>query len=230
MEHRVITKKVNAEVVQVKDTRHIKVFHCLVTESRFAQHCGMFSHAGVAVYQKFRETVQIEAQACREAQRTNTISLNGQTFNITIGVKNQLHMFVAGSLDAKFNCKGGDDGRVIQSDYEAIFREEDAVLHKVTKVLTIPTAGRAEIQARIQDASVMDYEEGTYVWKNHDISCPETIVQLYHGPLTVRTNDSNTLLGGLGIFENKVQSQVNFVGFKLTLKFLFSFSNSVGFY
>jgi hypothetical protein len=52
------------EIIQIKQDRMIPVFRCTVIETLVAQYCGMFSHAGVTRYLKFRELKPLEAWEC----------------------------------------------------------------------------------------------------------------------------------------------------------------------
>ena len=227
--NRLIEKEWHAEVVQVKQERRVPVLKCLVIETTFWSHCGMFSHSGVTVYSRWRQQIRVEPQDCREAHRRKKIIINGGQYNISVGgAANFFHVFVAGSIDkTTLRCQGGDDGRVIQSHYEAIFTEDDGLVHEVTRVLTIPTNGPKNIQANVMDLSAVDSEFGTWVWEAPNLSCPEGIVPLYHGPATVRTNTSSTVIGGFAIIKNNNQSQVSeFKDFQLCC-LLFSFNSKL---
>jgi hypothetical protein len=206
-----IEKEWNGEIVQVKETRTHRVQKCLLIESRFSSHCGMFSHSGVAVYSRWRQQLRVEPQECRDAHHKKKITLNGQEFKITIGpAANFIQLFIAGSLNkTTLVCQGGPDGRVIQSNFEAFFTEEDGLLHEVTRVLTIPTNGPKAIEANVMDLSSIDSEFGTWIWKRPSQDCPESIVPLYHGPVKVRTNDSSNVVGAFAIIQNTNQTQVS---------------------
>lgn len=213
VEDRVLEKLVIAEVVQVKETRRVTVLHCQLVRSVFSQHCGMFSHAGITIWDEFEEQIELTAGVCKDMFRTKSVKLDSVLFNVSIGT-NKIRQFLTGSLDEDLKCQGGNDGRVIQALYDVLLEEEDALLYEDTGVLTIPTRGKMDIQINFHDQSVLDQEEGTYWWRSDvTTTCPETIVQIYNGSLTIRTNDTNSLVGGLAIIENRVQKQVIFFFF-----------------
>jgi hypothetical protein len=77
---------VYGEIVQIKQDRMIPVFRCTVIETLVAQHCGMFSHAGITRYLKFRELKPMEAWECRKARTSGSILINGHPVDGKVGV------------------------------------------------------------------------------------------------------------------------------------------------
>ena len=63
------------------------------------------------------------------------------------------------------------------------------------------------IITKVADESVKDVLRGTcgsYMWKHERLSCPDTISQIYRGPLKFYINSSNTnLKGGLAVLERE---------------------------
>jgi len=57
------------------------------------------------------------------------------------------------------------------------------------------------IMVPLPDKSAQDSIEGTYIWDYSQESCPDTLVQLYLGPVKVLTNTSTSLVGGLVIVD-----------------------------
>lgn len=170
----------------------------------------MFHHGGITQYHELQRSYEIEMSACREAQRTSTIKLDGHVYKFERGEENTFKAYLKGTFNpSTLKCQGAaDDGRVETAIYSAVFTEEDATLNVNRGVLSIPTGGRMDLIVAAADNGLKDSEEGTYVWRTEAESCPESIVTLYNGPLTVRTNNSNTLVGGFAIFENKMEAQV----------------------
>ena len=58
-----------------------------------------------------------------------------------------------------------------------------------------------------KDQSVTDSREGTLVWNAEDVSCPDTLTQLYRGDIKVYVNSSLTpsLENGLAVLEKMDQ-------------------------
>lgn len=158
--------------------------------------------------------VPIEAQLCRHARATKTITLDGKIFNISENVRNYFQVIVGGSFNtAKLSCSGNDDGLVVINDYEGFFGEKTVMVHRVTNTVTIQTIGGG-LSARLHDESVRDAEFGTFIWDFPNVECPDSMVSLYSGQLTVKTNSSTNpnLIGGVVIVDvhNGKESQVFF--------------------
>jgi hypothetical protein len=66
----------------------------------------------------------------------------------------------------------------------------------------------------VKDRSMMDYQDGTYVWEYSQEDCPDSIVQLYLGNVKVLSNSSTSYVGGLAIVEGRERDQV--AGLELT--------------
>ena len=58
------------------------------------------------------------------------------------------------------------------------------------------------IITKVADESVKDALRCTYVWKHERLYCPDTISQIYRGPLKFYVNDTN-LKGGLAVLEQE---------------------------
>ncbi len=61
--------------------------------------------------------------------------------------------------------------------YEVTLGEEFARLNELTGSLMLALG----VQAQAGDKSMVDSLEGTVVWEDDSIACPQTIVQLYRG-------------------------------------------------
>ncbi len=72
--------------------------------------------------------------------------------------------------------------------------------------------------APVTDRSMMDTQDGTYVWEYSQEDCPDSIVQLYLGSIKVLSNSSIFYVGGLAIVEGSEKDQV--AGLELTESFL----------
>lgn len=155
----------------------------------------------------------IEAQDCRKARLTKQISLDKQVFNITENVRTNFQVIASGSFNMeKLSCTGDKDGLVTVNNYEAFFGEKSVLLHRVSNTVSIPTIG-GTIAARVHDESVRDAEFGTYVWNTPNVECPDSMVSLYRGQLSVKTNSSSNpnLIGAMVIVDvhKANESQVN---------------------
>ncbi len=68
--------------------------------------------------------------------------------------------------------------------------------------------------APVMDRSMMDTQDGTYVWEYSQEDCPDSIVQLYLGSIKVLSNSSTSYVRGLAIVERSEKDQV--AGLELT--------------
>ena len=58
------------------------------------------------------------------------------------------------------------------------------------------------IMAKVGDESVRDSVRGTYVWTHQRLTCPDTISQIYRGPMKFYVNSSDpNMEGGLAVLE-----------------------------
>ncbi len=89
------------------------------------------------------------------------------------------------------------DRQVTQSILEVSVRMEWARVNEVSGMITT-TSG---LIAPVTDRSMMDTQDGTYVWEYSQEDCPDSIVQLYLGSIKVLSNSSTSYVGGLAIVE-----------------------------
>ncbi len=75
-----------------------------------------------------------------------------------------------------------------QTVVEVSVRMEWARMNEVSGMITI-TSG---FIAPFTDRSMMDIQDGTYVWKYSQEDCPDSIVQLYLGSIKVLSNSSTS--------------------------------------
>ena len=203
---------IQGEIVQLKRTRTVPVFHCIVQESVFSQYCGHTSAAGITRYLKFREPKIIEPMDCRQAQiNGGKILVGGKAFNARIGTTTSHVDFVAGDLDDAGNCATGtvtnpNTGakfgyQTAQQVFEITLSEQFASMDDMTGNLRLP----GDILARAADMGIKDSLAGTFVWDKPNSACPDTLVQLYRGVIKVYANVSTTFSGGVAMLEEKNQ-------------------------
>jgi hypothetical protein len=94
---------------------------------------------------------------------------------------------------------GTDSSRAV----EVTLREEFARLNELTGSITL-TSG---VQARVGNKSVVDSLEGTVVWENDSMACPQTMVQLYRGLTKVFVNQSRVYEGSIALVEHQDKDQ-----------------------
>ena len=85
-----------------------------------------------------------------------------------------------------------------------------ARVNEVSGMLTMSSG----IMVPLPDKSAQESTEGAYVWDYLQESCPDTLVQLYLGPMKVLTNASALLVGVLVIVDGSKKDQV--AGLELT--------------
>ena len=105
---------------------------------------------------------------------------------------------MAGGLDDGHNCEVGIvydsktgaryGGQVAQSVLEVSLFEETGFVNELSGEIRLSDG----IVARVTDRSVSDSMRGTYVWENIDTEGPETLVQLYRGPIRIFVNNSDS--------------------------------------
>ena len=99
-----------------------------------------------------------------------------------------------------------------------LFREQGQV-HDIEGTIKLTD----NIITKVADESVKDALGGTYVWKHERLSCPDTISQIYRGPMKFYVNSSDTNLeGGLAVLEREDQ----IAGLKITTSFLLCFTSA----
>jgi hypothetical protein len=212
----------HGEIVQMKRERLIRITRCHVVESIMSQYCGWQNRAGVVRYLKFRKPYTVEPSACRHANKTGMIVINKKSWPVQMGAVRSYSDYLEGSLDLGHNCQVGThthggvviDRQVTQSILEVSVRMEWARVNEVSGIITT-TSG---LIAPVTDRSMMDTQDGTYVWEYSQEDCPDSIVQLYLGSIKVLSNSSTSYVGGLAIVEGSEKDQV--AGLELTESFL----------
>jgi hypothetical protein len=198
MDH-VVERMLHGEIVQMKRERLIRITRCHVVESIMSQYCGWQSRAGVVRYLKFREPYTVEPSACRHANKTGMIVINKKSWPVQMGAVRSYSDYLEGSLDLGPNCQVGThthggvviDRQVTQSILEVSVRMEWARVNEVSGMITT-TSG---LIAPVTDRSMMDTQDGTYVWEYSQEDCPDSIVQLYLGSIKVLSNSSTSYVG-----------------------------------
>ena len=103
-----VERALPAEIIQIKKTRNIPVMRCLVIVTEVSQYCGHSSAAGPMRFHKFRETANLEPQACREASgNKGKIEVGGKIYPAVIGTTTSHTNYLAGGLDDSGNCEVG---------------------------------------------------------------------------------------------------------------------------
>ena len=202
-----------AEIIQIRKTRTIPVLRCLAVVTEVSQYCGHSSAAGVMRFLKFRETATVESQSCRDAfDNKRKIEVGGRIYPAVIGSTSSHQDYLAGGLDDANNCE-------VRQFQDAKTRKTygNQVASRVVEVTLFCEQGQIhDIEGTIKltdniftkeaDESVKDALRGTYVWKHERLSCPDTISQIYRGPLKFYVNCSGTNLeGGLVVLEREDQ-------------------------
>jgi len=139
-------------------------------------------------------------------------------YNFTLGVATSFTTHLQGLLDTDNWCTGGTYQTVSEeltwqtttAVYEVTVIKQWARANEVSGMLTMSL----RIMVPLPDKSAPDSMEGTFVWDYSQESCPDTLVQLYLGPMKVLTNVSALLVGGLVIIDGPKKDQVE--GLKLT--------------
>ena len=157
----------------------------------------------------------MESQSCRDAfGNKGKLEVGGRIYRYpaVIGSTSSHHDYLAGSLDDSNNCEVGQfqDAKTRKTyGYQVasrvvevtLFREQGQV-HDIEGTIKLTD----NIITKVADESVKDALRGTYVWKHERLSCPDTISQIYRGPLKFYVNSSDTNLeGGLAVLEREDQ-------------------------
>ncbi len=167
-------------------------------------------------YLKFREPYTVEPSACNHANKTGMIVINKKSYPVQMGTVKSYTDFKEGSLDLKHNCQVGTlthGGVVIYRQVTQMVMEW-ARVNEVSGMITTISG----LIVPITDRSMMDTQDGTYVWEYSQEDCPDSIIQLYLGSIKVLSNSRTSYAGGLTIVEGRVKDQV--AGLELTKSFL----------
>ncbi len=178
MDH-VVERMMHGEIVQMKRERLIRITRCHMVESITSQYCGWQSRAGAVKYLKFREPYMVEPSACRHANKTGMTVINKKSWPVQMGAVRSYSDYLEGSLDLGHNCQVGThthggvviDRQVTQSILEVSVRMEWARVNEVLGMITT-TSG---LIAPVTDRSMMDTQDGTYVWEYSQEDCPDSI-------------------------------------------------------
>lgn len=187
-------KQLQVEIVQQKKLQTVPIRRCVVFESVFSQYCGYFSRAGVVDYIKFREPKVVEPSDCRQAfNNKGKFNIDGMVVQANLGGMSSIRQFLEGNLDDSGNCETGSlringkvlKNRVVQRVLEVSLLYENAHMDHTTNTIVFNN----NVMAQATDSSLVDGELGTVLWKQNITECPENLVQLYRGDITMYTND-----------------------------------------
>jgi hypothetical protein len=218
----VVERILQGEKLQMKMERLVQITRCHVVESVLSQYCGWQIRAGVVRYLKFREPYMVEPAACRHANKTGMLAIHKKSYAVHMDTVKSYTNFTEGSLDSGYNCQVGThthgevifDRQVTQRVMEVSTRMEWACVNKASGMITTTSC----LIAPVTDRSMMDTQDGTYVWEYFQEDCPDSIVQLYLGNIRVLSNSSMSYVVGLAIVEGSEKDQV--AGLELTESFL----------
>ena len=192
-----------AEIIQIRKTRTIPILRCLVVVTEVSQYCGHSSAAGVMRFLKFRETATVEPQSCREAfKNKGHLEVGGRMYPAVIGSTSSHQDYLAGGLDDSGKCEVGQfqdvktkktDGYQVPSrGVEVTLSREQGQVHDIEGTIKLTD----NIITKVADETVSDALRETYVWKHERLSCPDTISQIYRGPMRFYVNSTDTNLEG----------------------------------
>ena len=125
-----------------------------------------------------------------------------------IGTTSSHQEFLTGGLDDSGNCKVGQfhdtssrkslGYQVAQRLVEISLFNEQGLVNDVLGTVRLTD----NIMAKVGDESVRDSVRGTYVWTHQRLTCPDTISQIYRGPMKFYVNSSDpNMEGGLTVLE-----------------------------
>ena len=208
-----VERMLPAEIIQIRKTRTIPVLRCLAVVTEVSQYCGHSSAEGVMRFLKFWETATVESQSCRDAfNNKGKLEVGGRVYPAVIGSTSSHQDYLAGGLDDSGNFEVGQfqDAKMRKTyGYQVasrvvevtLFREQGQT-HDIEGTIKLTD----NIITKVAYESEKDALRGTYVWKHERLSCPDTISQIYRGPLKFYVNSSNTNLeGGLAVLEREDQ-------------------------
>ena len=192
-----------AEIIQIRKTRTIPILRCLVVVTEVSQYCGHSSAAGVMRFLKFRETATVEPQSCREAfKNKGHLEVGGGMHPAVIGSTSSHQDYLAGGLDDSGKCEVGQfqdvktkktyGYQVPSRGVEVTLSREQGQVHDIEGTIKLTD----NIITKVADETVSDALRETYVWKHERLSCPDTISQIYRGPMRFYVNSTDTNLEG----------------------------------
>jgi hypothetical protein len=154
----------------------------------------------------------VEPAACQKANLTGLLRIDKKKYKVQEGAIGTYTDFTEGSLIFDHNCQVGTllhgvitlDCQVTQTVMEVSYWQEWARMNEVSRMIT--TTSR--LIAPMTDLSMMDTDNGMYVWEYSQKHCPDSIVQLYVDKSKVLTNSSTSFTGGLAIMEGSEKNQV----------------------
>jgi hypothetical protein len=127
-------------------------------------------------------------------------------------VRRSVIVNLVGGLDNNSNCEVGlfevngvpPKNQMARAMYEIYVRQEWARSNDLTGTIKLSEY----LMGTTMNRTLVDSREGTYLWDYSQDACPDTLVSLYRGRITVLTNSTATFTDGTAIVSGRDKNQV----------------------
>jgi len=208
------------QIAQVGTTTPLIGYQCRATVTKQVTRCGIDSITYGSSYPVFQRPWPIAPNQCREAVKSNSLTIERRTFSISIGQPTTIQEYTHGSVDAQGSCITENFETEGVLHYNS-FEQTTTTIHVLAINGIIDAADDSVtfangIRANANDLVLHDAYEGTIVWSKTELNCSDSISSLYVGNATLHRprGEETSHQGSIVLLEHpKVQQ---YAGLKLT--------------
>jgi hypothetical protein len=172
-------------------------------------------------FAKFHYPIVIEPVDCWQAAMAGRFKLGGKGYPFEMNIRRSVIVDLVGGLDNNGNCEVGlyeVNGVPLKSQmatvmYEIYVRQEWVRANDLTGTIKLSEY----LMGTTRDQTLVDSEEGTYVWDYSQDGCPDMLVSLYRGRIKVLTNSPASFTDGTAIVAGRDKNQVASLELKETM-------------
>ncbi|UYV83588.1 K02A2.6-like [Cordylochernes scorpioides] len=212
----------NAQIVQRRTIRPVRIFSCLALKSDSYTHCGMHSHSsGVHPSSSLRPS-HVTPQQCREALQTKALrGFNGRSVSLdSLNTTLRFHQPKAGWFGPDGSCEGGNvmiAGRLARNivhyeEWHIKFRESYGQVDIDTRALNI----MGEVKCPYGAGWCADDETGVHVWDVETLACEKDQYDILYTGKVYETEDPEMRVRTITIIKDNYLLY-SVLGFRATL-------------
>ena len=171
------------QIAQIGTTTPLIGYQCQASITKQVTRCGLDSITYGSTYPVFQRAWSVAPNQCREAIKSNKITIDRRVYSVNIGKPTIVQEFSHGSVDSRGACMTEDfetEGILHHSSYE----QTTTTIH-ITAINGIVDAADDSvtfangIRANANDLVLHDLYEGTIVWNREEMNCTDSVSSLY---------------------------------------------------
>ena len=174
----------------------IPAYQCLVVISQEVTRCGFTSITYGTKWSVFERTIEIDPADCRRAVKGKSLKVMGKDYRVAVGETLRDSFFSRGNVDKDGTCKVEDfcsNNECYENSYEVTYvriliKETRGAFDTFTGLVTFPSG----VRGIYTDGILRDAFQGTLVWRPRELTCQETISQIYLGTAKVHLRNPET--------------------------------------